>query len=95
MLTKPWLIIKDDSARTFEVVTQPISENAFTNKVIAMQRAGMTVTPVLLPASNRHASKEHIQFTGYSREEGLYDRLQQDLHKLMQQDLGEWDEEIS
>jgi hypothetical protein len=91
MLAKSWLIIKDETTRTFEVVTHSLSENAFSNMVIAMQRAGMTVTPVLLPVSNRHASKEHITFTGYTREEGLYNRLLQHHHKLIQQALGEWD----
>lgn len=90
MLPKSWLIIKDETARTFEVVVG-ISENAFSNKVIAMQRAGMTVTPVLLPVSNRHASQNHITFTGYTREAGLWNRLQLHLQKQIQQSLGEWD----
>lgn len=90
MLPKSWLIIKDETARTFEVVVG-LSENAFSNKVIAMQRAGMTVTPVLLPVSNRHASKDHITFTGYTREDGLWNRLQLQLQKQIQQSLGEWD----
>jgi hypothetical protein len=92
MFTKSWLVIKDDQARTFEVVTADISENAFSNKVIAMQRERMTVTSILLPLSNRHASKDHISFTGYTREEGLWARLLKQHQQLIQQNLGEWDE---
>jgi hypothetical protein len=92
MIPKSWLVIKDESSRTFEVVTQPLSENAFSNKVVAMQREGLNITPVLLPVSNRHASKEHIAFTGYTREEGLFNRLLQAHAKLMQQRFGAWEE---
>lgn len=91
MLAKSWLVIKDENTRTFEVVTDGLSENAFSNKVIAMQREGLNVTPVLLPVSNRHASKEHIAFTGYTREEGLFTRLQQQHAKLIQQKFGDWE----
>jgi hypothetical protein len=92
MFTKNWLVIKDDQARTFEVVTADISENAFSNKVIAMQRERMTVASILLPLSNRHASKDHISFTGYTREEGLWSRLLKQHQQLIQQNLGEWEE---
>ena len=92
MIPKSWFIIKDESTRTFEVVTQPLSENAFSNKVIAMQLEGLNITPVLLPVSNRHASKEHIAFTGYTREEGLFDRLQKKHAQLIQQKFGGWEE---
>ncbi|HNR73651.1 MAG: hypothetical protein UZ12_BCD005000256 [Bacteroidetes bacterium OLB12] len=92
MISKSWFVIKDENTRTFEVVTQSLSENAFSNKVVAMQREGLNITPVLLPVSNRHASKEHISFTGYTREEGLFNRLLQQHAKLMQQKFGEWEE---
>lgn len=92
MFAKSWFVIKDDRARTFEVVTDNISENAFSNKVIAMQRERMSVTSVLLPMSNRHASKDHISFTGYTREEGLWSRLLKQHQQLIQQNFGEWEE---
>lgn len=88
---KQWLIIKDDNKRTFEVVSQAMSDNAFYNKVIAMQREGMNVTSVIIPVSNRNASKDHISFTGYHKEEGLYDRLLKQHQQLIQQQYGEWE----
>jgi hypothetical protein len=91
MLPKSWYIIKDDSARTFEVVVG-ISENAFSNRVVTLQRAGLNVTPVIVPVSNRHASKEQIIMAGYSPEEGLYERLHQQQQKLMKEQFGEWEE---
>jgi hypothetical protein len=92
MLTKSWYIIKDDSTRTFEVVDTGISENSFSNRVVTLQRAGFSVTPIIVPVSNRHASKEHISFTGYTREEGLYERLHHQQQKLMKEQFGEWEE---
>lgn len=92
MIPKSWFVIKDENTRTFEVVMHPLSENAFSNKVIAMQREGLNITPVLLPVSNRHASKEHIAFTGYTREEGLWDRLVKKHAELIQQKFGSWEE---
>ena len=75
MFSKNWIVIKDDTKRTFEVVALATNENSYTNKTVAMQREGMNVTCVLIPSSNRNASKEAIRFSGYSYEEGLYDRL--------------------
>lgn len=75
MYTRSWLVVKDDGRRTFEAVTANLTENAFTNKVYAMQRDGLNVSYVLLPVINRQASRESIRVTGYQYEEGLYDRL--------------------
>lgn len=75
MYTRSWLVVKDDGRRTFEAVTANLTENAFTNKVYAMQRDGLNVSYVLLPVTNRQASRESIRVTGYQYEEGLYDRL--------------------
>jgi len=92
MFAKNWLVVKDDSTRTFEVVTDDVSENAFSNRVIGMQRERMTVTSVLLPVSNKHASKDHITINGYKREDGLWARLLKKHQQLVQQDFGEWHE---
>jgi len=75
MYTKCWHVIKDEATHTFEVVSEAVSDNAFTNKTYAMQKAGMNVTFILLPVTNKHASKESIKFIGYSLEAGLYQRL--------------------
>jgi hypothetical protein len=78
---KFWLIIKDDSKRTFEVWGQASSENAFTNKVYAMQKAGMNVSAVTPPVTNKTQSKQAVKFTGYKQEDGLYERLHSEYQK--------------
>jgi hypothetical protein len=72
---KFWQIIKDDTKKTFEVCGQEGNTNAFTNKTYAMQKAGMNVSCVTPPVSNKTSSKDLITITGYTREEGLYERL--------------------
>lgn len=75
MYTKSWLIIRDDTKRTFEVYGQEENTNAFTNKTIAMQRDGMNVSCMILPVTNKNASKTTIKITNYVVEVGLYARL--------------------
>jgi len=91
MAFKNWLIIKDDSKRTFEVITQPLSENAFTNKVVAMQREDMQVTSVVMPVTNKNASKAHIKFLDYTHEDGLYERLSKQHLQLIQKGFAEFE----
>ena len=75
MYSKYWLIIKDDSKRTFEVCGQASNENSFTNKTYAMQRSGMNVSCTTPPVTNKTSSKELVNIVGYKKEEGLYNRL--------------------
>lgn len=75
MAPRLWQIIKDDSKRTFEVCGQVTNDNAFTNKTYAMQRAGMNVSCMTPPVTNKTSSKDLIKLTGYTREDGLYERL--------------------
>ena len=77
-----WLVIKDDTKRTFEVIGQERNTNSFTNKTYAMQRAGMNVTGVVLPVTGKNFSKDVIGFIGYSKEEGLYQRLENQLRDV-------------
>lgn len=90
MYTKNWHVIRDDSKRTFEVVTNSMSENAFTNKTQAMQRDGMNVSFVLLPVSNKNASKAAVNLTGYTKEDGLYDRLLKQHAEIGRKNIEEW-----
>jgi len=90
MHTKFWLIIKDDTKKTFEVCSQASNDNAFSNKVYAMQKAGMNVTAVVLPVTNKNASREVIKFVGYSREDGLYDRLLEEHRAITAKSIDEW-----
>jgi hypothetical protein len=75
MNAKLWQIIKDDSKKTFEVCCQITNENAITNKTYAMQKAGMNVSCLTPPVTNKSASRDVIKIIGYTREDGLYDRL--------------------
>ena len=76
MYTKTWLVIKDDSKRTFEVCGQTTNSNAFTNEVYAMQRAGMNISGATPPITNKASSKDLIKVAAYKKEDGLYNRLQ-------------------
>lgn len=87
------MVIKDDSKRTFEVCGQASSDNAFTNKVYGMQRAGMNISYVILPVTNRTSSKELISIQGYKKEDGLWERCQQEHRANVRKDVGEWNEE--
>ena len=75
MFSKFWQIIKDDSKRTFEVCGQCSSENSFTNKIYGMQKAGMNVSCITPPVTNKTSSKDLIKIIGYTKEDGLQQRL--------------------
>jgi hypothetical protein len=79
---KFWQIIKDDSKRTFEVVSLESNTNSFTNKTYSMQRSGMNVSCITPPISNKNSSKDLIKVTGYIKEEGLYQRLLKQHHDI-------------
>lgn len=75
MNTKFWLIIKDDSKKTFEACGQASNDNSFTNTTYAMQRVGMNVSCITPPVTSKTSSKELIKMIGYTREDGLQERL--------------------
>ena len=89
MYSKFWLVVKDDSKRTFEVCGQAVTDNAFTNKIYGMQKSGMNISCVVIPITNRTSSKDVVTVQGYSREDGLYERLQVEHRKKMRQGFGE------
>ncbi|HZY82023.1 MAG TPA: hypothetical protein VFE50_21010 [Cyclobacteriaceae bacterium] len=76
MYSKTWQVIKDDTKRTFEVCGSATNTNAFMNETYAMQRVGMNVSCVTPPVSNKESSKELVKINGYTKEDGLYNRLQ-------------------
>jgi hypothetical protein len=49
------------------------------------------VTSVLMPITNRNASKEAIKFIGYTKEEGLFNRLDMQYQQLIQKNFSDWD----
>ncbi len=82
MYTRSWHIIRDDKKKTFEVVGQDSNSNHFLNTAQAMQKEGLNITGMTMPVTGRHASKESISLTGYTREVGLHDRLMAEYRKL-------------
>jgi hypothetical protein len=90
---KFWQIIKDDSRKKFEVCDQASNTNAFTNKTYAMQKAGLLVSCVTPPVTNKNSSKDLIKFTGYEKEDGLYERLLSKYREITIRSADEWDVE--
>ena len=82
MFSKFWQVIKDDSKRTFEVCGQCSSENSFTNKIYGMQKAGMNVSGITPPVTNKTSSKDLIKITGYTKEDGLQQRLSKQFQQI-------------
>ena len=85
-----WQIIRDDSKRTFEVCGQITNENYFTNKTHAMQKAGMNVSCMTPPITNKTSSKDLIKIIGYTKEVGLYERLQREYAEIIRSSADEW-----
>lgn len=85
-----WQIIRDDSKRTFEVCGQAFNTNSFTNRVIGLQRSGMNVSCATPPVTNKNSSKDSIKFIGYTKEDGLEQRLLKQFREKMR---GEMDDE--
>lgn len=91
MYSKFWLVVRDDTARTFEVCGQDESANYFTNGIHGMQKAGMSVTGMTPPVGGKLSNKESIKVIGYTIEVGLYDRLRKEYNELSRKlyDYGE------
>ena len=92
MYTRTWHVIKDETTKTFEVITQASNDNAFSNKTYAMQKAGMNINAIILPVTNKNANKESIKLVGYSYEDGLYERLLKEHQKITLKNSGFWDD---
>jgi hypothetical protein len=83
MHSKYWQVIRDDSKRTFEVCGQASDTNSFTNKTYGMQKAGMNVSCMTLPVGTKIFTKDAVIITGYSKEDGLYERLLKEYRERM------------
>ena len=90
MYSKCWEIIKDDSRMTFEVCGQDANNNFFTNSTHAMQKAGMNVSCLTPPVTNKTSSKDVIKITGYTKEEGLHDRLLKQFREITAKSMDDW-----
>lgn len=93
MYAKNWQVIKDDSRRTFEVCGQERNTNLFTNTVHGMQRAGMNVSYVTPPVTNKNSSRDTVTVAGYTKEEGLHDRLMKTYREITMGSVDEYEVE--
>jgi len=91
MYSKYWLVVKDDTTRTFEVISQVSNDNAFTNKIHGMQKSGMNISCATPPVTNKTSSKSMLNFTGYTREDGLYDRLLKQYMEIRMKDIEDYE----
>lgn len=82
MIARFWMVVRDDSARTFEVIGKEVNDNRLANRIAAMQRLDMNVSYMSPPVTTQTLTKESIKFAGYVYEPGLYDRLQADFLEL-------------
>lgn len=87
MYSSCWEVIKDDSKRTFEVCGKAANNNHFTNSIHGMQRAGMNVSGVTLPVGVTNSNKEGIKVSGYTKEEGLHERLLSEYRAIQRQSM--------
>jgi hypothetical protein len=83
MYTQSWLVIKDDTKRTYEICGKASNTNAFTNSTYAWQKAGMNVTCMTPPVANNNVNKDIERHSGYKPEEGLYKRLSAEYMKIV------------
>jgi hypothetical protein len=91
MYTQCWQIIRDDSKKTFEVCGQEENLNHFTNLIHGMQKAGLSVTCLTPPVSNKNSNKASIKISGYTPEKGLYDRLMKAYRAITIQGIEDWE----
>jgi hypothetical protein len=89
MYSKNWQVIKDDSKRTFEVCGQATNTNFFTNETHGMQKVGMNVSCITPPVTNKNASRDTIKIVGYTKEDGLYERLVREYKEMTMRSFDE------
>jgi hypothetical protein len=85
MFSKYWLVIRDDTKRTYEVCGKVSNENTFTNKTYGMQQAGMNVSSMTPPVTGKVAFKDAIKISGYTQEDGLWARLEKEYMRIRMQ----------
>ncbi|HCW07966.1 MAG TPA: hypothetical protein DGG95_11455 [Cytophagales bacterium] len=90
MFSKYWQVIRDDSKKTFEICGQETNTNLFTNTTAGMQKVGMNVTCLTLPVTNKTAAKENVKIVGYTKEDGLYERLTKQYRDIMMRSVDDW-----
>jgi hypothetical protein len=82
-----WLMVIDDSTRTFEIFGKSADDTLLTNNTIKMQKAGFQVR---CQAPDVSYSKEDIVIHGYTHEDKLYSRLINAYQKRTGETLNQW-----
>lgn len=78
-----WEIIKDDTAKTFEVIGLSTNDTGITKRTCEMIEAGRTVRCETVPStiSNLEISRKYIAI-GYTPEKGLFSRLKTEFRAM-------------
>lgn len=75
-----WEIVKDDEAKTFEVLGKSYDDRPLIKVTCEMQDAKMPVRSETLELTTaRHQIPDGYAHIGYTEEPGLYDRLKSEL----------------
>jgi hypothetical protein len=80
----------DDSKKTFEVCGQSENNNSFTNNVHGMQKAGMNISCITPPVTNKIPNKDAVKITNYTKETGLHERLLNEYKAIMRRAMDQW-----
>lgn len=91
MYSNCWQIIRDDSKKTFEICGQEANTNSFTNSIHGMQKAGMNVSCMTPPVTGKSSNKEVIRIIGYTKEDGLHERLMREYREITRRDFDQWE----
>jgi hypothetical protein len=55
-----------------------------------MQRAGMNVSYATPPVTNKNSNKDAIKIIGYTKEDGLHERLLKEYREITKKSFDEW-----
>jgi hypothetical protein len=80
-----WEIVKDDEAKTFEVLGKSVDDTPLINLTCKMQKAGMPVRSETIELTTaRQDIPRGYEHIGYEEEFGLMDRLKRELEQKKQ-----------
>ena len=92
MYSKCWLIIRDDAKKTYEIYGLESNTNHFMNAVHGMQKAGMNVSCLTPPVTNKASNKEMVKVQDYRKEDGLHQRLLKEYAAITRKEFDKWEE---
>ena len=75
---------------TFEICGQSENGNSFTNRTHGMQKVGMNVSCSTPPVNNKNSNKDVVKIFGYTKEDGLLERLLKQYREITMRSVDEW-----